>query len=99
MNSATVFAGTAECTMRIFGAVAASVIGTMMRTARDGYSACASSWHVQKQRTKLAHRTQHLPIALHRLRRHEHEGDGARLGAAVHPVVQRRLLHQHISCA
>src|SRR5258708_5901669 len=73
--------------------------GTMMRTGRTGYSACASAWHAQKQSTKLAHRMQYLSVALGGLRRHEDESDDAGLGAHVHPVVQRRLLHERIAGA
>src|SRR5207247_4384380 len=48
-----------------------------------------------RARSASAHRTQ----ILHRLRSHEHESDYARLGPAVHPVVNGAALHEHIARA
>src|SRR5690349_443626 len=66
--------------------------GTMMRTGCVGYS-WASACPASRHKTKLTQRIEH------RLCRHEDEGDHARLFAIVDPVVQRRLLHEHVARA
>src|SRR5881394_1813978 len=72
--------------------------GTMMRTARAGY-VWADARRATSRRRALTHRMQYLSADLDGLRRHEHERDAARLGAAVDPVVDRRLLHEHVARA
>src|ERR1043165_3975307 len=64
--------------------------GTMMRTARAGYS-CAPAPKAQSRRTRLAHRTLRAFLG------NEHECDHARRPAAVDPVVDRIPLHQRVA--
>src|SRR5437868_788782 len=68
--------------------------GTTILTGLTGYSCPAVPWQKNAKRRKaLAQRTQ----TLERLCRHQHERDHARHRTAVHPVVDRALLHQHVA--
>src|SRR3954466_5818644 len=72
--------------------------GTMMRTGCEGYvwaDACTAAKSIRA----LTQRMQDLSADIDRLGRHEHERDAAGNRAAVDPIVQRRLLHEHVARA
>src|SRR5436309_15669490 len=68
--------------------------GTTIRTGLAGYS-CANTTVTRQQRSALTHRTE----ILHALGSHQNESHHARLGPAVHPVVNGAALHEHVARA
>src|ERR1700756_1345450 len=52
---------------------------------------------IDRQISELIHRAEDLAAALDRLGGDQHEGDDARLGAAVDPIVDGAALDQHVA--